>query len=258
VDERLLFLRGLEAMLATPELREEFLERDHLHELLAKNTWIFGDAYSLTASDEYLTDAVRRHVQLSGLDIVVDEPVLQSDGRRGRVDLMLTRALGAPAHSREHLVIELKRPSVRGGEDIVAQVKKYARALAGDARWAGTDTRWTFWAVVYDLDAYGQAEITQRDRPRGRIDLGDYHSAWLRTWGSLLKDCRARMNYLREALETETRKEAGVRHLQQTHSAHMPAIVETVTNGRVEQVAVKRVRQKARKSKPKKSARRTH
>jgi hypothetical protein len=47
VDERLHFLRGLEAMLGDPALRDTFLERDHLHELLAKNTWIFGDAYSL-------------------------------------------------------------------------------------------------------------------------------------------------------------------------------------------------------------------
>src|SRR5688572_22811676 len=108
VDERLHFLRGLEAMLGDRALRDTFLERDHLHELLAKNTWIFGDAYSLTVSDESLTEAVRNHIEAAGLPIVVDEPVLQSDGRQGRVDLMLTRALGAPAHSREHLIIELK------------------------------------------------------------------------------------------------------------------------------------------------------
>ena len=101
VDDRLLFLRGLEAMLGDPELRNGFLEREHLHELLAKNTWIFGDAYALTASDESLTEAVRRHVEKAQLDVVVDEPIRQSDGRQGRLDLMFTRALGSPAHSRE-------------------------------------------------------------------------------------------------------------------------------------------------------------
>jgi hypothetical protein len=236
IDERLLFLKGLEEMLANPDLREDFLERDHLHELLAKNTWVFGDAYSLTASDESLTEAVRRHVEKAGLDIVVDEPILQSDGRSGRVDLMLTRALGAPAHSLEHLVIELKRPTVKGGEAIVTQAKKYARALAADPRWVGTNTTWTFWAVAYELDSYGQAEISQSDRPRGQVDKGTHHTVWLRTWGSLLEDCRARMEYLRKALELETRKEAGVRYLHQNYPGNIPAIDEKATAGGVKLV----------------------
>jgi hypothetical protein len=92
VDDRLHFLRGLEAMLSDKDLRGAFLERDHLHEMLAKNTWMFGDAYALTVSDESLTEVVKSHVEAAGLPIVVDEQVLQSDGRRGRVDLMLTRA----------------------------------------------------------------------------------------------------------------------------------------------------------------------
>lgn len=244
VDDRLLFLRGLEAMLADPALREGFLEREHLHELLAKNTWIFGDAYALTVSDESLTEAVRHHVEAASLPVVVDENVLQSDGRQGRVDLMLTRALGAPAHSREHLVIEIKRPTVRGGEEIVSQVKRYARALAADARWVDTKTTWTFWAVTYDLDSFGKAEISQADRPRGRIDVGVNYVVWLRTWGSLLEDCRARMSYLREALELETKKEAGVRHLRDNYPGQMPEIVEAPVNGRLRQASVKRTRSK--------------
>ena len=244
VDDRLHFLRGLEEMLSDPDLRAGFLEREHLHELLAKNTWIFGDAYALTASDESLTAAVRRHVEKAQLDIVVDGPILQSDGRQGRVDLMLTRALGAPAHSREHLVVELKRPTVKGGEDIVGQVKRYARALAADARWAGTETKWTFWAVTYDLDSFGKAEVNQGDRPRGRIDVGKNHVVWLRTWGTLLEECRARTQYLRDALEIETRKEAGVRHLRQNYAESMPEIVETKKKRRLKQSSVRRSRSK--------------
>ena len=232
VDDRLHFLRGLEAMLVDPNLRDGFLEREHLHELLAKNTWIFGDAYALTASDESLTKAVRRHVEKAQLEVVVDEPIRQSDGRQGRLDLMFTRALGSPAHSREHLVVELKRPTVKGGEEIVSQVKRYARALAADPRWADTNTKWTFWAVTYELDSFGQDEINQADRPRGRVDVGKNHVVWLRTWGTLLEECRAKMQFLREALEIETRQEAGVRHLQQVYPDNMPAIVGTKKNER--------------------------
>ena len=155
---------------------------------------------------------------------------------------MFTRALGALAHSREHLVVELKRPTVKGGEEIVSQVKKYARALAADARWADTNTKWTFWAVTYELDSFGQDEVNQADRPRGRIDVGKNHVVWLRTWGTLLEDCRARMQFLREALEIETNQEAGVRHLQQNYSDSMPRIVETEKEGRQTLASVRRRR----------------
>jgi hypothetical protein len=256
VDDRLHFLRGLEEMLANPDLRAAFLEREHLHELLAKNTWIFGDAYALTVSDESLTECVRRHVEKDKLDIVVDEPILQADGRQGRVDLMLTRAVGAPAHSREHLVIEIKRPTVTGGTEIITQVKNYAIALAEDPRWANTNTNWVFWAVTYDLDKIGKHEISRPDLPHGRIDSGKNYVAWLRTWGSLLEDCRARLEYLREALEIETKKEAGVRHLQQNYPNSMPEIVEVKKSGRVKQSSVKRTRGKTKavKSRPKRPA----
>ncbi|MEQ1871747.1 MAG: ATP-binding protein [Vicinamibacterales bacterium] len=251
IDDRLHFLRGLEAMLADKDLREAFLERSHLHEMLAKNTWIFGDAYSLTVSDESLTEVVKSHIEAAKLPIVVDEPVVQSDGRSGRVDLMLTRALGAPAHSREHLVIELKRPTVTGGEDIVSQAKRYARAVARDARWADTKTTWTFWAIAYDLDDDGRAEINQPDRPHGRVDAGANYTVWLRTWGALLEDCRGRLTFLRDALAIETKKEAGVRHLQQAYPANMPEIVEDVvpTGRRLRAVKRKRPAKKARPAK---------
>lgn len=213
-------------MLADSELRRAFLEREHLHELLAKNTWIFGEEFGLTASDESLTTAVRRHVELAGLDVAVDEPVTQSDGRTGRLDLMLTRALGAPAHSREHLVVELKRPTVIDGEAIISQIKKYARALAKDPRWSNTNTRWTFWAVTYEMDEFADAEASQPDRPLGRIEQGQNYSVWLRSWGQILEDCRARMNFLRQALEVESKRQAGVRHLQQVYPGAMPVIFE--------------------------------
>ena len=242
VDDRLHFLHGLEAMLVDPSLRDGFLEREHLHELLAKNTWIFGDAYALTVSDKSLTEAVRRHVEKARLNVVVDEPIRQSDGRQGRLDLMFTRALGSPAHSREHLVVELKRPTVKGGEEIVSQVKRYARALAADPRWSDTNTKWTFWAVTYELDSFGKDEVNQGDRPRGRIEVGKHHEVWLRTWGTLLEECRARMQFLRDALEIETRQEAGVRHLRQVYPDSMPGIVEAKKNERPTSSNVKRHR----------------
>ena len=255
VDDRLLFLRGLEEMLADPDLRAGFLEREHLHELLAKNTWIFGDAYALTASDESLTEAVRRHVEKAKLEIVVDEPILQSDGRQGRVDLMLTRALGAPAHSREHIVIELKRPTVTGGEEIVGQVKKYARALAADpagrilgrrGRSGPSPTN----SIRSDRTRSIRLIVRVAGSMSGRITLpGSGHGARCSRTVALASNTSVKH------WRFETKKEAGVRHLQQNYADNMPEIVETKKNGRVKQASVKRTRRtKKRKTKPRSKA----
>jgi hypothetical protein len=60
---------------------------------------------------------------------------------------------------------------------------------------------WVFRAVTYDLDSFRKHEINRPDLPHGRIDSGKNYVAWLRIWGSLLEDCRARLEYLREALK---------------------------------------------------------
>jgi hypothetical protein len=110
---------------------------------------------SLNARYESVGLGYQGQAAFAGRRVRRDKQASPQNHRQGRVDLMLTRALGAPAHWREHLVIELKRPTVTGGEEIVAQVKKSARALAADPRWTDTKTTWTFWAVTYELDSFG-------------------------------------------------------------------------------------------------------
>ncbi|WP_293726365.1 hypothetical protein [Thiolapillus sp.] len=52
--------------------------------------------------------------QRSRLDVVINDPVLRVDGRKGIVDLMLSRQIPRNhGNEREHLVVELKRPNVK-------------------------------------------------------------------------------------------------------------------------------------------------
>ena len=48
-------------MLSEPGTYERVLERRHLHEVLAQNTWVFGEEYSLFGNDETLRVVSRRH-----------------------------------------------------------------------------------------------------------------------------------------------------------------------------------------------------
>lgn len=73
---------------------------------------------------------------------------------------------------------------------------------------------------------------------------------FLRTWGSLLEDCRARLEYLRQALEIETMREAGVRHMQDKYADSMPDVITRIsTNRRVKHASILRTRGKKRTTK---------
>jgi hypothetical protein len=61
--------------------------------------------------------------------------VLRSDGRRGIVDLFLTRDVPTPRpEEREYLIVELKAPAVKIGSKETAQIKSYAYAIQDDER----------------------------------------------------------------------------------------------------------------------------
>ena len=51
-------IRGLELLLFNRESKEQLLERDQLHQVLAKETWIFGENFHLTSNEETLNEGL--------------------------------------------------------------------------------------------------------------------------------------------------------------------------------------------------------
>lgn len=143
VADRLKFVRGLEAILFEEDSKRVLKERSQLHRMIADgNTWIFGEAFNLTVDDSSLTEVLRKHRKLIGDETVIDAPVTRIDGKKGIVDLMLSRSV-PQNHSDEleHLVVELKRPSVKIGGTELLQIEKYALTVAADERFSSLKTR---------------------------------------------------------------------------------------------------------------------
>lgn len=125
ITDRLKFISGFEEVLFHPEKKKVLKERSQLHKILAENTWIFGEEFSLTVNDKSLSEVLRIHLDSNRIDVHLDKPVTTVDGKVGIVDLMLTRSIGKNhPDEREHLVVELKAPKVKIGESEISQVKK--------------------------------------------------------------------------------------------------------------------------------------
>ncbi len=221
VADRLKFIEGLDVLLFKEGEKENLKERTQLHRLLADNTWIFGEEFSLSVDDQSLTEVLRKHLIAKGVSAVVDEPVKRIDGKRGIVDLMLTRNIPcARENELEHLVIELKRPTVDIGAKEIEQVKSYAFAVAEDERFNGLDTRWTFWVISNGMDSYAKHEARQAGRPLGLIHQSDDKKTmiWIKSWSEVLQANRYRLKLFQEKLEFNADRDASLTFLRETYA----------------------------------------
>ncbi|CAN5839514.1 hypothetical protein BH23ACT8_BH23ACT8_03120 [soil metagenome] len=225
IADRLDFLTMLERLVFDEETKGETLERAHLHELVAEETWIFGEQYALSASDRSLTEVLRKHLDADDKELL-GAPVLRGDGRAGRVDLMLSRRIPHPRpEQREHLVVELKRPKVVVGMKEVDQIKSYARAVVADSRFATVDATWTFWLVTAEFDDEARHESEQKGRAAGILHITDTVTVWLRTCASLINDARSRLELFQKELAYASDDDSAVEYVRQRHRDAVPTIV---------------------------------
>ncbi|MWA05760.1 ATP-binding protein [Actinomadura sp. LD22] len=220
VTSRLDFIAALKKMVFDPETSETVRERSELHKILERETWVFGDAYALMVSDRSLDNVLLRHLQELGRSPVPRQlgPVRREDGRVGIVDLMLGRALRGSA-GREHLVVELKAPSVKIGQTEVGQIKSYAQAVVSDPQFTDARVRWDFWVISTSMDDVVRRDATSPNRPPGCIAEWDGGvRIWARTWSEIIDDCEDRLHFYRDKLNHDPATDHALEYLQRVHS----------------------------------------
>lgn len=224
VADRLDFLRGLETLVFDAEFKDKVRERAQLQRIVAENSWLFGEQYHLSVDDQSLTEVLRKHIQKTGRKVEIDTPVKRSDGSRGIVDLMFSRNIQLTGtEDREHLVVELKRPSVKVDSGVAAQLKSYAFAVADDERFRKVPAKWVFWAVSNDIDKVIEREVSQKDRAHGILfeDKDQRITIWVKTWSQVISDCKARLRFFEEKLKYAPDRDSSLEHLKTTYPKYI-------------------------------------
>lgn len=227
ITDRLDFLQGLEEIVFDAVVKKRVKERSQLHRILANETWIFREEYLLTADDHTLTTALRDHLDVLGRDDLAPadtaQEVLDEDGNRVVVDLMLSRVIEQNANQREHIVIELKRPSVHVGMEQFSQIQKYATTVKNDGRFAGTDTRWEFWIVGDEIKEEVKLMASQKNRESGIVVDSANFVVRAVTWGQIIQDARHRLTFVRKSLDYTSTQDSGRAYLERVHGQYLPA-----------------------------------
>jgi len=230
VADRSDFLKGFATFLFDKDSKSAVLERQHLQQIVARETWVFGEKYHLAQQEATLTEVLRRHYDLLGEDSEVTEEVTRLDGSKGRIDLMLGTVIPqADPAKREHLIIELKRPARKIDTDAMKQVESYAETVASDDRFRSTDTCWEFYAISNEIDPMVKRHASSQDRPKGLyLPFPDKPiRIWVKEWGEVIQECEARMHFFRERLDYAPTHQAGLDYLRKIHAAYLPATLKT-------------------------------
>lgn len=232
VANRLDFLNGLETLLFDKENKQKLLERDQLHKILDNESWLFHEEFALAGSEQRLEEVLNIHLDKLGKREDDPEPVEVGEGKTGRVDLLLHKAIQPRTGEYDYLVVELKRPSKKIDDEVLTQIKKYAVAVAGDERFSDVPTRWTFLAISNEMDSFAKSEANQRNRPRGMVsDIPDLNiTVWIKTWAEVINDARSRLHFLNEQLAYQADSDSSKAYLNKAHEKFIPSKMQNINS----------------------------
>jgi hypothetical protein len=223
VTGRLHFIAGLEILLFDPTNAPKVLERAHLHKMIESEPWLFGEEFATHVSDQSLTALLSAHLGLLDRGDFISEPVTDADGKPRRIDFLFGRALELNRARREHLVVEIKRPSVTIDRTEMDQIEDYARAVINDARFDLETVQWDFVLVATELSDLTKGRVYRPGQPRGlAFEPAPDARIWVRTWAEIVSDCKHRLKFIRDKLEYDPDADEAVAYLRRTYPDYVP------------------------------------
>ncbi|MEL6540571.1 MAG: DNA mismatch repair protein, partial [Pseudomonadota bacterium] len=101
-------------------------------------------------------------------------------------------------------------------EDVISQIKKYAKAVALDHRFKQSDVEWDFVAVSNSFTQDAELEARQSKLPRGMLlELDEPNiRVWAKTWGELIQEAEGRLTFYKKRLQYQATDEEALRYLR--------------------------------------------
>lgn len=223
VTGRLDFIAGLELLLFDPAHVPKVLERAHLHKMVENEPWLFGEEFATHVSDKSLTALLGAHLGLLGREDFVSEAVTDADGKPRRIDFLFGRALELNRARREHLVVEIKRPSITIDRAEMDQIEDYARAVIADSRFDLEAVQWDFVLMATDMSDLAKGRAYREGQPRGLLfEPAPGARIWVRSWAEVLAECKHRLRFIRDQLEYDPDADQAVAYLRETYPDYVP------------------------------------
>jgi len=148
--------------------------------------------------------------------------VLDEEGRRRILDLLLARSVPHGRREHEHLVVELKAPEVRLTDNEIGQLITYARMVARDQRFDRLNVQWDFILVGNAMNEEARERSSQEGKELGLVWDRDQVGVWVRTWSEVIDAAEYRLQFVKERLGYAPSDELALDYLRRTHEQFVP------------------------------------
>ena len=204
VSDRLTFIYLLEQMVYNDSIGKAIKERTQFHRLLLKELWIFGEKYALGTSDQSLRNLLKAHITKLGRDELIPSIPPEAVEDLTRIpDICLFEQVCHGYESYEHLVIELKRPTLTLTLKELDQIRDYALTVAKNSLFDKATTKWHFILLGQSLND----DVTEALK-NNVIGDGNYYNAGnisisVFEWSKVIQENKLKYEFLKEKLNHE-------------------------------------------------------
>ncbi|WP_346971558.1 hypothetical protein, partial [Clostridium perfringens] len=188
-------------------------ERDHIQKIIEENYWLFGEQYNLVSADKNFEKLIENYSYLiDGLsekefNKIEKENKLDPSKRYRRPDIFICRSRSVQyensTEGEEHIIVELKAPSVTLNKKIYRQVEDYMETITELQLFNSKLRKWKFIMISNKVDDYILKEYeTWKEKGKNCLvkQLGNYE-IYAMTWDDVFKSFEINNRYLLQRLE---------------------------------------------------------
>ena len=204
VSDRLTFIYLLEQLVYNDSIGKPIKERTQFHRLLLRELWIFGEKYTLGTSDQSLRNLLKAHItKLGREELIPDIPPEAVEDLTRIPDICLFEQVCHGYESYEHLVIELKRPTLTLTMKEVDQIRDYALSVAKNDLFDKATTKWHFMLLGQSFND----DVTEALK-NNVVGDGNYYNAGnisisVHKWSKVIQDNKLKYEFLKGKLNHE-------------------------------------------------------
>lgn len=203
-------------------------ERRHLHKIIERHTWLFGEQYNLMGSDTSI-DNLLQMIHAAVKDVEDDEARI--DVRQELRDIpdlyLMTTKWNEGSKYHQHLIVELKRPSTCIVPKHIEQLERYAEQIVNSPMFSQRQDshRFTFVAVSSAVSQRVKRNRYQRGREPGFISEPNGYDhpteLWALQWSDYFDRRAEELRFLKEKIEI-TADPLALQYLRRTSGGFLP------------------------------------
>lgn len=183
------------------------LEVPHIQKCIESNLWLFGEKYHLLTSEEdKFEQALRNLLEFHKKDNYYDkEPIVHPDKNK-EMDLFIAqkgfRVGDDDKKYFHHVVIELKRPSIKLGDKELQQIKTYKNVISNEPQFQDENSLWDFVLIGNEIsdskisaaDLRSDLESNKIHGEPGLVQKTGNYRIIVKTWKQILNEFELRYN----------------------------------------------------------------